>query len=48
MSPELAICVILTENMKLEMGNGVVYSLALGEKCISNPCTLNQLLIFFI
>lgn len=48
MSPELAICVILTENLKLDMDNGVVYSLALGKKCRSNGGTLNQLLIFFI
>lgn len=48
MSPELAICVILTENLKLETDNGVVYSLALGEKCRGNCRTLNQLLIFFI
>lgn len=48
MSPELAVCVNLTEDLKLEMDNGVVYSLALGEKCRGNGCTLNQLLIFFI
>lgn len=48
MSPELAIYVILTENLKLERDNGVVYSLALGEKCRGNRCTLNQLLLFFI
>lgn len=48
MSPELGIDVILTENLKLEMDNGVVYSLALGENCGGNCCTSNQLLIFFI
>lgn len=45
---KLVICMILTENLKLEIDNEVVYSVAFGEKYRGNSCTSYQLLMFFI